>query len=695
MKEKKEFVLTGLACANCAAKIEEQLNRLPGVSGAVVDFGSSILVMEIQNNKINDLKAQVQQIVKKIEPQVVVKEREEAEASKDEGNPFPWRRLVPGIISFTFVIAFELPDQLELLLYLVSYFLIGGPVIWQALRNIFRGQVFDENFLMTIATIGAFTIGEYSEAVAVMLFYAVGEGLQDLAVDHSRRSIKSLLVLRPDYVNLVQGEEVLQVEPEEVAIGDLFLVKPGERVPLDGIVREGESQVDTSTLTGESRPYTVNSGSEILSGSINTTGLLTIEATREYSQSTVAKIMDLVQSASARKAPTEKFITKFAKFYTPVVVAIAALVAVLPPLITGAPFDLWLYRALIFLVISCPCALVISIPLSFFAGIGAASKQGILVKGGNYLEALNQVSCVVFDKTGTLTKGSFEVIAVMPSPESKVGPEELLHTAAQAEYYSTHPIGLSILLAAGEIEAEEIKSYQEVAGKGVSVQIAREEILAGNERFLAEKGINCSTPGEYGTVVHVARAGQYLGYLVISDEIKKDSLTTIRGLKGLGVKRTVILSGDNRATAQRVAEELEIAQVFAELLPQDKLAKIEELSQELPGKVAYMGDGINDAPVLAGADLGIAMGGLGSDAAIEAADIVLTTDEPSRIITAIHIARQTHSIVWQNIFLALGVKVIVLILGISGLTSMWAAVFADVGVALLAVMNSLRILRVK
>jgi len=695
MTDKREFVLEGLGCANCAAKMEAQLRKLPGVSKVTVDFGSSTLAIETQNTKVDELLNDIRKTVSSIEPHVVVKERGQAmQQEEEERSPFAWERLLPGIAGLILASWLSLEPWLELLLYLASYLLIGGPVVLRAARNILKGEIFDENFLMSLATLGALAVGEYAEAVAVMLFYEVGEGLQDMAVGRSRRSIRALLDLRPDYVNLKQGEEIRQVRPEEARIGDLFIVKPGERIPLDGIVREGESQVDTSALTGEPVPRVVRSGDGVLGGFINTTGLITIEATKEYGQSAVARILELVQSAGSRKAPTENFITKFAKYYTPAVVLIAALVAILPPLLAGAEFSTWLYRALIFLVISCPCALVISIPLTFFGGIGAASRQGILVKGGNYLEALNDVTAVVFDKTGTLTKGTFRVTSCRPAPG--FSGQGLLEAAAQAEYHSSHPIARSILAAWGSVAPEKIQAYQEVPGKGVKVNADGREILAGNAQLMAEAGIAAADPADYGTKVHVAVNGQYAGYLVISDEIKEDSKKTIRDLQALGVEKTYLLTGDNRVMAERIGMELGLAEVHAELLPEDKVARMEEIhSRKGKGKVVYMGDGINDAPVLARADIGIAMGGLGSDAAIEAADVVIMTDEPSRLVTAIRIARRTKVIVWQNIILALGVKGLVLMLGAGGLATMWEAVFADVGVALLAVLNAMRILQVR
>jgi len=693
MTDKREFILEGLGCANCAAKMEAQLQKLPGVSRAAIDFGSSTLAIETHDTKVEALHNDIRKIITGIEPDVIVRERDQAGTQEENAkSPFAWERLLPGIAGLLLVSWLDFSFWLELLLYLGSYLLIGGHVLLRAGRNILRGEIFDENFLMAIATVGAFAVGEYSEAVAVMLFYEVGEGLQDLAVGRSRRSIKALLNLRPDYVNLKLGTEIRQIKPEDAQVDDLFIVKPGERIPLDGLVTEGESQADTSALTGESVPRVIRAGDAVLGGFINTSGLITVKATKAYGQSAVARILELVQSAGSRKAATENFITKFAKYYTPGVVIVAAMMAVIPPLFGAGEFSTWLYRALIFLVISCPCALVISIPLTFFGGIGAASKKGVLVKGGNYLEALSQVSTVVFDKTGTLTKGTFKVTSLKPA--SGFGPQELLEAAALAEYYSAHPIARSIITAAGSVDRENIQSYQEIAGKGVVAQVMGQEILAGNEKLLAEAGLNPDSAAGYGTIVHVAIAGKYAGYLIIADEVKEDSKNTIRNLRNLGVTKTYLLTGDREEIATGLSHELELDGAFAELLPADKLARMEEIYRSKgPGKLVYMGDGINDAPVLARADIGIAMGGLGSDAAIEAADVVIMTDEPSRLATAIRIARRTKGIVWQNIVLALGVKIVVLALGAGGVATMWEAVFADVGVALLAVLNSMRILQ--
>ena len=582
-------------------------------------------------------------------------------------------------------------------MYLISYVLVGGEVVLGALRNIRRGQVFDENFLMGIATIGAFAIGEYPEGVAVMLFYQVGEMFQDMAVNRSRKSISALMDIRPDFANLKINGDIKKVDPEEVSIGDIIVVKPGEKVPLDGKVIEGSSMVDTAALTGESVPREVGRGDSILSGVINKNGLLTIEVEKEFGDSTVAKILDLVQNASSKKAPTENFITKFARYYTPTVVFAALALAIIPPLfIEDATFSDWVYRALSFLVVSCPCALVVSIPLGFFGGIGGASKNGILVKGGNYLEALNDVEMVVFDKTGTLTKGIFKVTEI--NSENNISKDELIAYAAYAENYSNHPIGASILKAYGkEIDKYKIENYEEISGHGVKVIIDGKEVLAGNYKLMNRENIPYKQVETIGTLVHVAIDKKYAGYIVISDELKEDSAKAIKDLKAIGVKKTVMLTGDNEKVGSKVAKELRLDEVYAELLPDQKVEKLELLFKEKSpkGKIVFVGDGINDAPVLARADIGIAMGGVGSDAAIEAADVVIMTDEPSKIASAIKIAKKTRSIVMQNIVFALGVKIIILGLVAIGMGTMWEAVFGDVGVALLAVLNAMRAMKVE
>lgn len=608
-------------------------------------------------------------------------------------NKLIWRLLISGTL---FAAAFFINNEwLNLLVLLISFVLAGGDVVKRAARNIFRGNVFDENFLMAIASIGAFLIGEAPEGVAVMLFYQVGEAFQDYAVGQSRRSIASLMDLRPDYANVKVEDELIKKDPEDVKPGDIIVVKPGEKVPLDGIVLEGNTMVDTSALTGESVPREITSGSELLSGCININGVVTVRVTKEYEESTVAKILELVENASSKKSKSEKFITRFARYYTPTVVIIAAVLAILPPLlIKGETFSDWIYRALSFLVVSCPCALVISVPLSFFGGIGGASKKGILVKGSNYLEALAKTEIVVFDKTGTLTKGVFQVQEVHAKGISK---EELLKVAAYAESYSNHPISHSLKLAFNEeINNDKIQDVEEISGHGVSATIDGKKVLAGNAKLMKGNNISFIDNELAGTVVHVAIDDKYAGYILIADEIKKDSVEAISSLRH-HTKEIVMLTGDTKTSGEKTAKELGVTKVYSELLPGDKVSKVEELLNQKSknGTLAFVGDGINDAPVLARADIGIAMGGLGSDAAIEAADIVIMTDEPSKITSAIKISKKTLSIAKQNIIFAIGVKLLILLLSAMGYATMWAAVFADVGVTFIAVLNSFRALNVK
>lgn len=696
MTQKKVFTLDGLHCASCAIKIETQIKQIPAVISASLNFGTSTLSIETANDQTGEIVNNIHRIVKALEPHVVVIEQ------KSKNKTIPNKsyqmekpelfRLSLGTLLFITALFWGADTTAQLFLYLASYLLVGGEVLLRALKNIYRGQIFDENFLMAVATIGAIAIGEFSEAIAVMLFYQVGEAFQDMAVNRSRHSIQALLNIRPDYANLKTADTVTQVEPEDVKVGDIIIVKPGERVPLDGKILEGTSFVDTSALTGESVPRKVHGGEEVLSGFINTSGVLTVEVLKEYNNSAVARILDLVQNASNKKAKIESFITKFARYYTPVVVFTALGLALLPPLITGDSFSIWLYRALIFLVISCPCALVISIPLSFFGGIGGASKNGILIKGGNYLEALNSANTVVFDKTGTLTKGVFTVSSLEPTQDFTK--EELLKYAVYAEYYSNHPIARSIREAfQGEIDKEQIQSYQELAGLGIKAVVKGKEVLAGSPRLIKpSQGANQNNSTE--TVVHISIDGIYAGKVLISDELKEDSIRTINELRSLGIEKIHMLSGDSQAIAETVGAQLSLDQVYGGLLPHEKVERMEQIyNNKRKGNLIYVGDGINDAPVLARADIGVAMGALGSDAAIEAADVVLMTDEPSKLVTALTIAKKTRRIVWQNIILALGIKGIVLVLGAGGMATMWEAVFADVGVALLAILNSMRILK--
>ncbi|WP_063595281.1 heavy metal translocating P-type ATPase [Peribacillus simplex] len=692
--------LKGLDCANCAAKVEKHVNGIEGVTAATVDFVSKKLIIEApDSNTMSKIVSDASVSIPKIEPdiEVVIEQNsatdEDGEDSRIKKMIF---RLAAGFILGAIALIGDFGAAVELPLFIISYLLAGGDILLKAGKNIIRGQVFDENFLMSIATIGAFAIAKYPEAIAVMLFFQVGELFQSLAVNRSRKSISDLMDIRPEFAMLKIGTETKRVAPEAVHVGDIILVKPGEKIPLDGLVLEGNSMVDTSALTGESVPREVEAGNEVLSGFMNTNGVLTIQVTKEYGESTVAKILDLVQNASSRKAATEKFITRFARYYTPVVVIIAALLAVVPPLvIEGATFSDWVYRALVFLVISCPCALVVSIPLGFFGGIGGASKSGILIKGSNYLEALNNVKYVVFDKTGTLTKGVFKVTGI--APKGNMTEESLLEYAALAESYSNHPIAQSILAAYGkEVNKDEIGNYDEIAGHGIKIEVNGKTILAGNKKLMNKEAISYTEDDVIGTMVHLAVDGQYAGYIVISDEVKEDSKRAIEGLKTLGVKKTVMLTGDAKKVGEAVGQKLGLDEVHAELLPHEKVEQVELLDsqKQKDEKIIFVGDGINDTPVLARADIGIAMGGLGSDAAIEAADVVIMTDEPSKIVTAIKIAKRTRKIVWQNIIFSLGTKGIVLLLGAFGLATMWEAIISDVGVTLLAVLNAMRALKV-
>ena len=633
-----------------------------------------------------------------------------SDAGHEHGEEFNLKKelmtLAPGCAIYAAALLVDLPSWWELILFLASYIIIGRDVIWNALKNMFHGRVFDEFFLMTVATLGAFAIKEYPEAVAVMLFFKVGELFQDIALHRSRRSIKSLMEIRPDYANVQVDGETKKVDPNSVPVDGVILVKPGERVPLDGVVSDGASMLDTSALTGESVPRNVKAGDDILSGMINKTGVLTVRVTKRFSESTVSKILDLVEHASAKKAPTERFITKFAKYYTPAVVFGAVAMAVVPVILYNIPaftqmfahqetFAEWIYKALIFLVISCPCALVISIPLGFFGGIGSASKRGVLVKGSNYLEGLNKLQTVIWDKTGTLTKGVFQVSAVMT--RNGFSKDEVLEFAALAESHSNHPIAQSIRTAyTGIIDENTIEAYEEIAGHGVKAKVLGREVLAGNDKLLHREEIEHDSCNVKGTVVHVAIDGTYAGYLIISDEIKPDSREAIHQLRALGVKNQIMLTGDSQMVASSVAKELDLDEFYAELLPHEKVNAVEALmakNTDGGGLTAFVGDGINDAPVIIRSDIGIAMGALGSDAAIDAADIVLMSDDPARIPVAVTVARKTRVIVWQNIFFALGVKGAFLTLGAFGIATMWEAVFADVGVALLAILNATRVMK--
>ena len=683
----KKLKLEGLDCASCAYEIEEALKK-EGFEFALVNFTTSELVIEGDVEK-------AKRIVRNVEPGVkVIEEDEHGHDHREKVLYF----IIPSTILFAIGIVlryyYGIDNAFVMGIFTVSYLLVGWKVLKSAVLNSFHGNVFDENFLIVIATLGAFAIHEYPEAVGVMLFYVVGEFFQDMAVNKSRRSIKALLALKAEYANLVTGDKIVRVTPEELKVGDIILIKPGESVPVDGVVIEGSSNVDTSALTGESIPRTVKEGEEILSGMLNLTGVLKVKVTKELRESTISRILELVENASARKAKTEKFITKFAHYYTPAVVGLAALVATVPPLTTGDPFSTWIYRALVLLVISCPCALVLSIPLGYFGGIGRAAREGILVKGSNYLDALHSAAVVAFDKTGTLTKGVFKVTKI----ETRNGftEEEIIRFAALAEAHSNHPIAKAIKDAYDKkINEMEVLGYEEIAGHGVRARIGDVEIMVGNDRLLHRFEIGHDTCHVKGTVAHVVINGKYAGYIIISDEIKEDAPAAIKELKHLGVEKVIMVTGDGEDVAEEIASHLGLDGFYAELLPEDKVRVIEELEKKkTPSeKIIFVGDGINDAPVLARADVGVAMGALGSDAAIETADVVIMDDKLSKLPKGIRIARKTRRIVWQNIIFALSIKLAFISLGILGEATMWEAVFADVGVALIAVFNAMRILR--
>lgn len=689
------FTLQGLDCPNCAAKIEAGVGALPGVMSSSVNLMKQTLTVEA-DRPAADLQEEIGRIVHQHEPEVaVIRYTPDTAAGEDFGRA-TLVRLLAGAAVYGIGLALttlcDLPLPAELTMLIAAYLLLGGDVVWKAVKNLVKGRVFDEHFLMTLSTIGAFVIGEYPEAVAVMLFYQVGEYFQSMAVKRSRRSITELMDIRPDTATVERQGQWVVADPATLQVGETIRVKPGEKIPLDGVVLEGTSTLDTKALTGESLPRTVEAGEEVLSGCINQSGMLTVRVTKPYGESTVARIIDLVENASARKAPTENFITTFARYYTPVVVLLAALLAVLPPLITGGDWVEWIRRGFVFLVISCPCALVISIPLTFFGGIGAASRHGVLVKGSNFLEGLDHIGTVVFDKTGTLTKGVFRVTDIQPA--DGFTREQVLAYAARTEAGSTHPIAASVL-AAYDGEATPAAEHREIAGQGIRAVADGHILLAGNGKLMDSERIAYTPCPQAGTKVYVAVDGQYAGCILIADEIKEDSRQTVAALKQMGVERTVMLTGDDEPIARAVAEELGLDEYHAGLLPHQKVEWVERLdSQKSAGKkLAFVGDGINDAPVLARADIGIAMGGLGSDAAIEAADVVLMTDEPAKLTEAIAVAGHTKRIVAQNIAVSLGVKGLFLILGAFGIAGMWEAVFGDVGVALIAVFNAMRIMK--
>ena len=694
-KEELQLTLEGLNCANCARKIEEKVGRMEGVKESNLNFTTTTLNVKLEKKvKEEHVINEIKKIVESLEPHVKVEKKVYGKATIKKAKFTVKSTLIIGAVLYLFAVIGDFQGTLGLILFGASYLLIGGEVVLTAIKNIAKGQVFDENFLMTVATIGAFTINQYPEAVAVMLFYEIGETIQGYAVNKSRSSISSLMDIRADYANLIINGKEKKVSPETVKVEDVILVKPGEKIPLDGVVIEGESFIDTSVLTGESVPRKIVPNDEILSGGINTSGLLKVKVTKKFGESTVSRILEMVENAASKKADTEKFITKFAKVYTPIVVVLAILIAVIPSIfIKDALFSTWLYRALVFLVVSCPCALVVSVPLGFFAGIGGASKKGVLVKGSNYLELLKDLETVVFDKTGTLTEGVFSVTEINTNGIDK---EKLIEVAAMAESFSNHPIAISIIKEYGkEIDKEVIKEYKEISGRGIKAVINNEEVLVGNSKLMNEFNILYNEVDSIGTVVYCAINGEFKGSIVISDKIKENAVEALINLKKAGVKKTVMLTGDNKKTAYKVGEKINIDEVHSELLPLDKVREVEELLKRSNknGKLAFVGDGVNDAPVLARADIGIAMGGIGSDAAIEAADIVLMKDDINALVDAINVSKKTNKILWQNIVFALGIKILVMVLGTFGIANMWTAVFADVGVTIIAIINSTRCFR--
>jgi len=685
---KKIIMLEGLNCANCAAKIEDKVKNIGGVKNVNLNFIEKTLTLETEDR---EKVTQIKDIINKIEPDVEIYEKN-GDISEEHRNNY-----LKDIIKFTsgitfFVLAIMIKNNfyISLIFYIAAYFIFGFRVLKTSFKNILRGNIFDENFLMMIATVGAFAIKEFPEAVGVMLFYEIGEFFQDIAVDNSRKSIKSLLNIRPDYANIKKDNKYIKIKPEEIKKGDIIYVKPGERIPVDGIIISGKSFTDNSALTGESLPVSVKEGDLVLSGSINQKGLIEVRTEKIFSESTVAKILDLVENATSKKAKTEKFITKFAKYYTPVVVFFAIALFIIPVVFFSGNFNEWLYRALIFLVISCPCAIVVSVPLGYFAGIGKLSKNGVMVKGGNYIEVLKDLDTIIFDKTGTLTYGVFEVNKINAFNGFKE--EEILEYAAYSEFNSNHPIAESIRKKYGKvIDSTKIKEFSEFSGYGTEAIIDHNTILAGNEKLLSRNSVKFEKNESFSTVVYISVNNIFAGTIEISDIIKNNTAETIKKLKKSGIKNTVMLTGDNEKTAHFVAEETGIDKYYSQLLPDEKLKKFEH--ERGNRKTAFIGDGINDAPVLTYADVGIAMGGLGSDAAIEAADVIIMDDDISKIEKTIKISKRTSGIIWQNIIFVLSVKIIFLILGALGIANMWEAVFADVGIALIAVFNTLRIFR--
>ena len=712
MKEK--YILAGLACPHCAALIEQEVGQVENVSEASVNLMKQTLNVSYADGIESDIFSKIEKIVHSHEPSVnVLKENlhksldddSELHGGKSE-NKKRVIKLVSGAIIYAIALLImnfaSFKINVGLIILCLAYFILGADVLWRAIKNIVNGKVFDENFLMALSTVGAFIIGEYPEAVAVMLFYQIGEFFQDLAVNKSRKSISDLMDIRPDVAYIKDGDDVKKVSPETIRVGQEILVRPGEKIPLDGMIIDGTSTLDTMALTGESLPRSVSVGDKVLSGCINQVGAITIKVEKEFGESTASKVIDLVENATEKKTKSENFITKFARYYTPIVVFAALILSFVPPLILNEPVSDWIYRGFVFLVISCPCALVISVPLTFFGGLGTASKYGVLIKGSNYLDVLANLENVVFDKTGTLTKGVFKVTNLSLAKNSNFSQDELLSLAAQAEVFSTHPIAKSIVSAyketiAHEIDTDAIKNYTEISGKGVSVECDSKKILAGSYKLMEDNGISYEKDESAAAKVYVAIDGEFVGCVLISDELKADSKAAIKGIKAMGIENVAMLTGDDEKIASSVANELGLDKYYSNLLPSDKVEKIEEIiteTNDVKRSTAFVGDGINDAPVLARADVGIAMGALGSDAAIEAADVVLMNDNPKSIISALKIARKTRRIATQNIIFALTVKSIILVFGAFGLAGMWLAIFGDVGVMIIAVLNAMRMLKV-
>ena len=695
---KKEYELINLSCANCALKIEKAIREIPEIKEAAINFSTGKLIIGVdKNSDFSTLIKKIEETAAKIEESIKVTEtaKENTESKAAILSKQMIIIYIAAFVIYIFAIFATLNNIMHLILFLAVYLVFGLDVIIKAVKNFFKGKAFDENLLMSVATIGAFSIGDYREGVAVMIFYKIGELFQKAAVNRSRKSIKEIMKIRPDYANLKTGDEVKRVSPEEVKIGDIIIIKPGERIPLDGIVISGTSNIDTSSLTGESLPKAVFENEEVLSGSVNVDGVITVKVTKIFRDSTVSKILTLIENSHEKKAKSEQFITKFAAIYTPIVVFSALFLAVIPPILLGQSFSIWIYRALLFLVISCPCALVLSVPLGIFGGIGGASKHGILIKGGEFIDALNSANTVVFDKTGTLTKGSFSVSAI--HPVNGFTEEKVLETAAFAGSHSSHPISLAVIKAYQKnIDINKIISYKEIAGKGVYAEFDGKKVFSGNRELMVENNIEIPEDFECKGQIFVAADGKLTGCIEFSDELKEDAKKAIDDLKKEGIISIYMLTGDNESAAKAVSEKLNI-DYFASLLPYQKVEKFEEIKAKNSGKgtVIFVGDGINDAPVLAQADAGIAMGGIGTDSAVEASDVVILTDEPSKVAKAIEIARFTKRRVVENIVLTLSVKGVVLLLGALGFATMWEAVFADVGIALIAVLNSIRTLRVK